>query len=367
VGRPGGRRDGRNRIVNRAVVISRAARDLADVEAALSIEHRDVPRVRDGEVRLRTIYMSLDPATVTWVRLAAPYMPFGPGDVLKGTVAGVVEESRVDGFEPGDLVRAFATFQEVSVVPARGDVPEALAGGTNAVRHVAHDADTPLHMALSLYSHVGIAAIAGFREIGRPQPDETVLVSAAAGATGSIAAQVAKADGCRVIGIAGGPQKCAYLTDELGLDGAIDHHAGGVSAAIGRLAPGGVDIFFDNVGGPQLDDALENMAPGGRIIICGAVSQYGKAPEEQYRLRNHLQLLFRQSMMRGFFLSEFDDKLEHYMDELRRLHTAGEMRVREPHVVDGIEAVPAALMMLMQGGNRSKLMAQVAPLPAFAS
>jgi NADPH-dependent curcumin reductase len=350
--------------VNRAVVIGRAARDVSDVEAALTIEHRDVPDVRDGEVRLRNIYLSLDPATVTWVRMAAPYMPFGPGDVLKGTVAGVIEESRVEGFEPGDLVRAFASFQEVSVVPALGDVPEALAGGTNAVRHVAHDATTPLHMALSLYSHVGIAAISGFREIGRPQAGETVLVSAAAGATGSIAAQVANADGCRVIGIAGGAEKCAYLLDELGLGGAIDYREEDVSAALGRLAPKGVDIFFDNVGGPQLDAALENMAPGGRIIICGAVSQYGKAPEEQYRLRNHLQLLFRQSMMRGFFLSEFDDKLEHYMGELRRLRAAGALKIREPHVVQGIEAVPAALPMLLEGGNRSKLMAQLAPLPS---
>ena len=191
-------------------------------------------------------------------------------------------------------------------------------------------------MALSLYSHVGIAAISGFREIGRAQPGETVLVSSAAGATGSIVAQVAKADGCRVIGIAGGPDKCAYLLDDLDLDGAIDHRSEDVSAAIGRLAPDGVDVFFDNVGGPQLDDALENMARGGRIIICGAVSQYGKAPEDQYRLRNHLQLLLRQSMMRGFFLSEFDDRLEHYMGELRRLHSAGAMKIREPHVVQGI-------------------------------
>ena len=167
-------------------------------------------------------------------------------------------------------------------------------------------------------------------------------------------AQVAKADGCRVIGIAGGADKCAYLLDQLGLDGAIDHTACDVSAAIGRLAPGGVDVFFDNVGGPQLDDALENMAPGGRIVICGAVSQYGTAPEDQYRLRNHLQLLLRQSMMRGFFLSEFDDKLEHYMSELRRLHAAGAIKIREPHVVQGIDAFPAALVTQLEGGNRAR-------------
>ena len=352
--------------MNRAVVIERAARDAGDIAAALTIEHRDVPELRDGEVRLRTIYLSVDPATATWVRMAAPYMPFGPGDVLKGTVAGVIEESRVDGFRPGDLVRAFASFQEVSVVPAQGDVPDALAGGTNAVRHVPHDSDTPLHMALSLYSHVGIAAISGFREIGRAQPGETVLVSSAAGATGSIVAQVAKADGCRVIGIAGGPEKCTYLLDDIGLDGAIDHRSEDVSAAIGRLAPDGVDVFFDNVGGPQLDDALENMARGGRIIICGAVSQYGKAPEDQYRLRNHLQLLLRQSMMRGFFLSEFDDRLEHYMGELRRLHGTGAIKVREPHVVQGMEAFPDALVMQLEGGNRSKLMVQIGPLPSVS-
>ena len=128
--------------------------------------------------------------------------------------------------------------------------------------------------------------------------------------------------------------------DDLGLDGAIDHRSEDMSAAIGRLAPDGVDVFFDNVGGPQLDDTLENMARGGRIIICGAVSQYGKAPEDQYRLRNHLQLLLRQSMMRGFFLSEFDDRLEHYMGELRRLHSTGAVKIREPHVVQGMEAFP---------------------------
>jgi NADPH-dependent curcumin reductase CurA len=251
---------------NQAIVITRAVRDTADVPAALKVEQRELPALRESEVLVRSIYASLDPAMLMWIRFAAPYMPLAAGDVLPTMVIGVVEASRLTGFSPGDVVSTFGLMQERFVARASGGKDhDAGKGGVLSVTHVAVERQVPLHLHLSLLSHIGHAAV-GIHRIGHVVAGETVLVSAAAGATGSIAAQLAKAQGARVIGVAGGVQKCAWLTDAIGLDGAIDHR-GDVAAQLTELAPQGVDLFFDNVGGPLLDTVLLHLAVHARVVV----------------------------------------------------------------------------------------------------
>lgn len=347
---------------NRAIVLRRAAKDAQDVPGALAIENREPPPVSDGEVRIRAVYLSLDPSMFTWIRTTAPYMPTGVGDVLMSQAIGVVEESRLDGFAPGQLVSTFAGMQEVSVVKAHGTDHDGNAGGPQAVKKIERDPRIPLHAHLSLFSHIGMAAITGIKEVAAIRAGETVLVSAAAGATGSVAAQLAKAYGARVIGIAGGPEKCRYLTEELELDAAVDHRAD-VGAQLDAAAPHGVDVFFDNVGGPLLDTVLTRLAAKGRVVICGAISQYGLSPDEVYRYANIGELLMRRAHMLGYWVTDYNAGTDAYFAELREHYLDGAIKLRPAHVVDGLEAIPDSLALLLDGRNTGKLMAQVSPPP----
>jgi NADPH-dependent curcumin reductase CurA len=269
--------------------------------------------------------------------------------VMLGAGVGVVEQSRTSAFAPGDLVQGMWGWELYSVArPA-------------LLKRIQASDGIPLEAYLSIFSHVGHAAAAGMIEVGDLKPTDVVVVSGAAGATGSLAAQIAKAEGARVIGIAGGDAKCRLLLDTFKLDVAIDYKAGDLNAALARACPQGVDLFFDNVGGPVLDAVLANMAMGARIVICGAMSQYNLAdPRDAYGCKNLPLMLFRRARMEGFLGSAGGREAE-FEALLQRLFAEGKLLNRS-HVIDGLENAPQALKLLLSGQNDGKLMVRVSRL-----
>lgn len=310
-------------------------------------ETRERPTLPDGQVLVRTHLLSIDPATRNWLLLDPDkmYIPLAVGDVMVGAAVGRVAESRAEGFAPGDLVTGMWGWEEYSAV-----APEWLE--KHDERGIADE------VYISLFSHVGRAAVMGLYGIGDIRADDTVVVSGAAGATGSLAVQIAKAHGCRVIGVAGGEGKCAYVAG-LGADATIDYKNDDVSAAVDRLCPDGVDLFFDNIGGRLLDMILLRMAVGARIVVCGAMSQYDvAAPEGLYGVRNLQMLLFRRARMEGFVVPQFADRRHEFDAILHRLWDEGALQQRS-HVIDGLEHAPESVSLNLQGRNRGKLMVRV--------
>ena len=317
----------------------------------LKLEDRPVDDPSDGELQVRTLYLSLDPSNLMWLKLLPGWMEdVKVGDVMKGPSLGVVERSRHRAFSPGDIVSGPLQWRRQSNVSA-------------ALMSPAHPAADPLESNLSIFSHVGRAALIGMTLIGRARPNDVVLVSGAAGATGSLACQIAKAAGARVIGIAGGADKCAFLTRDLGLQAAIDYRSGDLSGALAEHCPDGFDMFFDNVGGAMLDTALLHLKVGARIAICGAISQYSNAqPSDSYRYGNLFLVFARRARMEGFVVPDFADRYDEIDRELERLVALGALRART-HVLNGLEQAATGLELLLTGGNQGKLLVAVSRAP----
>lgn len=310
-------------------------------------EERDVPAVPEGKLLVKTHLLSIDPTTRNWLLLEPEkaYIPLAVGDVMLGAAVGRVVESKASGFESGDLVSGLWGWEEFSVA-----TPELLE------KH--DEAGIPDEAYLSVFSHIGRAAVMGLYGVGDLQPDDEVVVSGAAGATGALAVQIAKAAGCRVIGIAGGPGKCAYVAS-LGADATIDYKNEDVPAALEKHCASGVDLFFDNIGGPILDAVLLRMAVGCRIVVCGAMSQYDVAdPDELYGVQNLQMLLFRRARMEGFVVPQFADRQSEFDGMLRRLWDKNALEQRS-HIIDGIEHAPDTVNLNLQGRNEGKLMVRV--------
>lgn len=304
----------------------------------------------NGEVLVETLYVSVDPAMRVWLKEDPGYVPpVEIGDVMRSGSVGRIVESKADGFTPGDLVQMRGGWQTHPTIPATGLTKLDPALGS------IEDWIGPL-------GGTGLTAYFGIKEIGAIQSGETVLVSGAAGAVGQMVGQIAKVEGCRVIGIAGGPEKCRFLQDELGFDGAVDYKdtdgtEAGLSAAVKAACPDGVDVYFDNVGGPTLDAALANMRLKGRIAICGRISQ--TAAEELYGIKNTGLLIGKRIRMQGFivsdFISEFPAARRWISEKLR----SGAIK-QSLHVLDGLESAPQGLTMLFEGRNTGKLVVKVA-------
>jgi NADPH-dependent curcumin reductase CurA len=306
----------------------------------------DAPEPDKGEFLVRNLYLSLDPAMRTWMTAVRSYIPpVEIGDVMRGACVGEVLESRAEGFEQGELVMGTFGWQDYAVSDGGGPIP---------VSKVPEG--VPPTMPLSVLGITSLTAYFGLKEIGRPKEGETVVVSGAAGATGSVAGQLAKRWGCRVIGIAGGPEKCSWLTDELGFDGAIDYKGEDVSKRLRELCPKGLDVFFDNVGGDTLEAALANLAWHARIVLCGAIANYNA--EVPQGPRNYMNLLVRRSRMEGFVVFDYFPRTEEAMAELVPLVMDGTLRHRED-VRDGLERAPDALVDLYTGANKGKLLVKI--------
>jgi NADPH-dependent curcumin reductase CurA len=300
----------------------------------------------DGEVLVQIQYVSLDPAMRGWLNASEDsYMPpVAIGEVMRAIAVGRVTASNNAGFAVGDHVSGLMGVQEYAISNGQG---------LNKV----NPALAPLPMFLSVLGMTGLTAYFGLFEVGQPKAGDTVVVSGAAGAVGAIVGQLAKAHGARVIGIAGGADKCRYLVDELGFDAAIDYKNEDVAAALKQHAPAGVDVFFDNVGGDILDTVLNRLARGARIVICGAISQYNstgaiKGPS------NYMQLLVKRASMRGVMVADYYPRAMEAITAMGALLATGKLKSRED-VVQGLETFPDTFLKLFDGSNNGKLVLQV--------
>ena len=318
---------------------------------------RPIPTPAEGEVLVKTLLLTLDPSNRVWLSEEEDYLPqLQVGDVMRGLVLGRVEASRHPGFAVGDHLFAALGWQEYAL--ARGDD---LVPANGAVRFTPNP-ELPLDAYVSALGLTGWTAYVGMKLVGKVETGDQVLVSGAAGSTGLLACQIARAAGARVIGIAGGAQKCALLTDELGLDGCIDYKAtDDLSSAMAAHFPEGINVFFDNVGGAMLDAALENMAIGGRLVISGAISQYQNYGDkrELYGVKNTFMLASKRLRMEGFLILDYLDQMERILPEMEQWVLDGSLRFRNTQV-DGLEHAQAALPRLFSGDHTGKLVVRVA-------
>jgi hypothetical protein len=267
------------------------------------------------------------------------------GDVMRGIGLGVVEESRHPAMRPGQLVQGMTGWQSYVVTDGRGfSAFDPMPG-------------VPCSAYLGLFGHIGATAYFGFLDVGRPQSGETVVVSAAAGAVGSLVGQIAKIVGCRVVGIAGGPEKCRWIVDELGFDAAIDYKREPVLPRLRVLCKPGIDVGFENVGGDILDAVLANLNLRGRIVLCGLISQYNDAlPPPGPRFLGNL--LVKRGRMEGFIITDFAARFPEAMAKLAEWAMSGRLKYRVD-VVDGLERAPEAVNKLFDGTNTGKLIVKV--------
>jgi NADPH-dependent curcumin reductase CurA len=290
----------------------------------------------EGELLVRNLVMSVDPYMRGRMDDRPSYVPpFAIGEPLSGAAVGEVEGT-------GELVVHDKGWREYAVVRA------------DRVQRVSADDGLPPSAYLGVLGMTGLTAWVGLTDIAPVASGETVFVSAAAGAVGSVAGQLARARGCRVVGSAGGPEKVAYLREELGFDAAFDHRAGGYGAALREAAPDGIDVYFDNVGGEQLEAAIGALRPHGRIALCGAVAQYN-ATTPPPGPRNLALLVGRRGTMRGFIVSDHGDRLEAFVSEVGGLLREGRMVRAETVVEGGVEAAPGAFVDMLRGRHRGKV------------
>jgi NADPH-dependent curcumin reductase CurA len=322
----------------------------APVAGDFAIRDVDLPDLAPGEFRVRNHLLSLDPGIRQRLSQVDSYVKLiDLGAPVTSTTLGIVEESRDPRAAVGDHVIGFHTIAERS---------NAIWGPLT--RKIDPAATAALSHHLSVLGPTGLTAYFGLLEIGRPRAGETVLVSAAAGAVGSIAAQIARIQGCRVVGIAGGARKAARLIDEFGLDAAIDYRdkdLAALTAAIRAAAPAGVDVFFDNVGGVQLDAALDCLNPRGRVALCGLISQYNAAVPEQ-RFRNMFKLIAKSARIEGFVVLSYAERFPDALRELAGWIRDGRLTFRE-QIEEGLEAAIPGFLRLFDGTNDGKMMVRL--------
>jgi NADPH-dependent curcumin reductase CurA len=299
----------------------------------------------DGEVLVKVLLLSLDPAMRGWMNDVPSYVPpVGIGEVMRAIGIGQVVESRASALSEGDYVTGLFGIQEYATLAGEALTP-------------IDPGAAPLTAYLNALGMPGMTAYFGLLEVGKPQEGDTVVVSGAAGAVGASTGQIAKLKGCRAVGIAGGPEKCRLLVEEYGYDAAIDYKSDDLRKALREHAPDRVNVFFDNVGGEVLDAVLARLARGARVAICGAVSQYNEA-----RMKgpsNYMSLLVNRASMTGFVVFDYAARYAEAAREIGGWMAEGKLKSRE-QVVEGIETFPEALLMLFRGENMGKLVLRVA-------
>lgn len=313
----------------------------------LDLVEAPVAPLGEGQILVRNLYLSMDPTNRLWMSDREQYLPpVGIGDVMRGVTIGSVEESRSDRFAPGDFV-----------TPAEGGWQLYTVADAATTGRIRLQDGVPLTAYLSVLGPTGLTAYFGLLEICQPRPGETLVVSAAAGAVGSIVGQIAKLRGCRVIGIAGGPEKCRWIVDELGFDGAIDYKSADVGAALDRLCPDGIDMNFENVGGPIMDAVFSRLNTNGRMALCGLISGYNDegpfaGPADFGRI------LMKRLTIRGFIVMDYLPRAREGLTDLGRWIADGKIKWKD-HVVEGLEEAPGALQRLFRGDHDGKLSVQV--------
>jgi len=329
---------------NRQIVLDRLPQGdrLAPEHFVLNAGHR--PTAGEGEVLLKTRYISLDAANRAWMQGATYRAALGAGQVMAGGGLAEVVESHVPHLKVGDLVFADTGWQEYAALPGK---PLKALPSLKPETHL-----------LSVYGVAGLTAYFGLLECGQPKAGETVVVSAAAGSVGSVVGQIAKLKGCRVVGIAGGAEKGQWLVDELGFDAAVDYKSPEFKRQLRAAVPEGIDVYFDNTGGDIFEACLFAMKNHGRIACCGAVSQYdGAAPPHGPRGVPGL-IVTKRLNLRGFVVMDFAEQNDEALADLQAWVAAGQIKVQED-IIDGLENLPAALIGLLAGENRGKRMVRV--------
>jgi NADPH-dependent curcumin reductase CurA len=307
-----------------------------------------VPDPGDGQLLIKVTHVAFEPAQRGWMAENPGYMaPIPLGGVMRSMAAGEVVASRHPGFRPGEKVSGMFGWQEYTVVDAAGQ----LLPVTKLAPGVTEE------MALSVLGITGLTAYFGMLEVGQPKAGDVVAVSGAAGATGSIAGQIARIKGCTVIGIAGGEDKCRWLTEVAGFDAAIDYKSEKVARRLRELAPDGINVFYDNVGGEILEAALANLASLGRVAICGAISGYnsGALPP----LKNYMMLVLKNATMGGFLLGRFSKRFPEGTAQLAEWVKDGKLKFAVD-VQEGFENVPATFLRLFHGQNLGKQLCRIA-------
>ena len=312
------------------------------------IKEVEAPSLDDGEVLVKVLQISLDPAMRGWMSDVPSYVPpIGLGEVMRAGTTGVVLESKSDRFAPGDFVVGMLGVQEQGVTPEKAltKVDTSMA---------------PLATFLGGLGMPGLTAYFGLTEVGALKEGDTVVISGAAGAVGSVAGQLAKAMGAgQVVGIAGGPEKCEWIVDDLGFDAAIDYKDERVGRRLHELCPDGINVYFDNVGGEILDAALANLAWGARVVICGAVSQYN-ATDGMRGPKNYMMLLVRRARMQGFLVFDYVKQYGDALGQMAEWRNDGTLKTREEIVEGSIEDFHPTLMKLFRSENTGKLVLQIA-------
>lgn len=301
----------------------------------------------DGQVLVRTLMLSCDPAQRGWMARDTYVPAVGIGEVMRAFGVGRVAASRHPAYAPGDLVQGVLGWQDYALLDVTGDE-----------RLSPIPPDVPIPLAMSVFGITGLTAYFGLLDVGRPRSGETVVVSGAAGATGSVAGQIARLKGCRVVGIAGGPEKCRWLTDEARFDAAVDYREENVFDRLGELCPDGIDVFFDNVGGPILDAALAHLALRGRVVLCGAISGYNRSKPAPGP-RSYPNLIIQRGRMEGFIVLDSLHRAPEALAELGPWVRSGELKV-QVDIQEGLENAPHTLNRLFTGANRGKQLLKVA-------
>jgi len=313
---------------------------------------RPIPPLRDGEVLTRALYLSVAPVMRQYMlQGGAGERPLQIGEVMRGRGVGVVVDSRNPRFSPGDFVQGKLGWQEHSVSD----------GSPYYMMYKIEQRIAPLSTGIGVLGVTGFTSFLGLMRVGQLQPGDRVLVSGAAGGVGSSVAQIAKHHGAsRVVGIAGGAEKCRMLVERLGYDAAIDHRAEDLSVRIGELLPEGFDVMFDNVGGETLDAALLHLRMDARVVLCGRISEYLGDEEQPYALRNYQRLHKRYASLRGFFIYRMESMFPQAEQAMAEMIRAGALTYAED-VLDGLERMPEALTRLYSGANRGKQLVRIDP------
>lgn len=320
-------------------------------EGDLELVEAPVPDLKDGEVLVRTVYLSLDPTNRTWMNDSEGYLPpVGLGEVMRGLTLGVVERSRSDHYKEGDVVTPVSGgWADYAVVHEQG------------LRPVHRFPGLPLTANLSVLGMTGMTAYFGVTDVLKPKPGETLVISAAAGAVGSIAGQVAKQRGARVIGIARGPDKGRWLTEDLGFDAAIDYKNEDVGEALDRLAPDGIDLNFENVGGDIMIAVWNRMKVHGRMAVCGLISAYNatRMPPSP----NFARIITHRLQVQGFLVLDYAPRVREMVEEMGPWLADGRIKWKV-HVDDGLEGAVGSLNRLFTGDHDGKLLVRVSEEPA---
>jgi NADPH-dependent curcumin reductase len=331
---------------NRRLVLAERPSGMVN-ESTTRLEQVEVPEPQTGEALVKVRYLSIDPTIRTWMDDAPGYLPpIAIDEVVRAGGIGEVVQSSNDTYKPGDLLFGMTGWQDYVIADGGERAMQPLPAGVSPT------------VALSVLGVTGMTGYFGMTDVGRVQEGDVVVVSGAAGATGSTAGQIAKIKGAaKVVGIAGGPEKCAWIVDELGFDEAIDYKAGNISARLHEACPNGLDLYFDNVGGEILNACLGQLALRGRVVLCGAISSYNSR-EAAAGPVNYINLLIRRGRMEGFIILDYFDRFPAAQAEMAGWLASGQVKSTE-HIVEGLERAPEALNLLFTGGNTGKVIVKV--------